>query len=101
MKTGEELGKTEAARSPKVRGWLVPSLQLRIRIQHFRSLLIQKRIRIQGFDAALWNRKHFLRFRFRLLKSYGSGFGSGSSYRTEETFSIQKGTSRNTKHEIS
>jgi hypothetical protein len=58
MKTGEELGKTAAARSPKVRGWLEPSLQLRIRIQHFRSLQIQMRIRIRmrmririlGFD---------------------------------------------------
>ncbi len=26
--------------------------------------------------AALWNRNYFLRFRFRLLKSYGSGSGS-------------------------
>jgi hypothetical protein len=25
-------------------------------------------------QAALWNRNYFLRFRFRLLKSYGSGF---------------------------
>jgi hypothetical protein len=24
-------------------------------------------------DAALWNRNYFLRFRFRLLKSFGSG----------------------------
>jgi hypothetical protein len=64
MKTGEELGKTAAARSPKVRGWLVPSLQLRIRIQHFRSLRIQMRIRIRirmririlGFDG-----QHFKR----------------------------------------
>jgi hypothetical protein len=27
----------------------------------------------------LWNRNYILRFRFRLLKSYGSGSGSGSS----------------------
>jgi hypothetical protein len=26
--------------------------------------------------TALWNRNYFLRFRFRLLKSYGSGSGS-------------------------
>ncbi len=26
--------------------------------------------------AALWNRNYFLRFRFRILKSYGSGSGS-------------------------
>ncbi len=36
--------------------------------------------------AALWNRNYFLRFRFRLLKSYGSGsdfwksYGSGSYF---------------------
>jgi hypothetical protein len=24
--------------------------------------------------AVLWNRNYFLRFRFRLLKSYGAGF---------------------------
>ncbi len=35
-------------------------------------------------DSVLWNRNYFLRFRFRLLKSYGSGsdfwksYGSGS-----------------------
>jgi hypothetical protein len=28
------------------------------------------------FFPALWHRNFFLRFRFRLLKSYGSGFGS-------------------------
>ncbi len=28
----------------------------------------------------LWNRNYFLRFRFRLLKSYGSGSGSGSDF---------------------
>ncbi len=27
-------------------------------------------------NAVLWNRNYFLRFRFRLLKSYGSGSGS-------------------------
>ncbi len=29
-----------------------------------------------GVQAALWNLNYFLRFRFLLLKSYGSGFGS-------------------------
>ncbi len=29
-----------------------------------------------SLQAALWNRNYFLRFRFRLLKSYGSGSGS-------------------------
>jgi hypothetical protein len=30
--------------------------------------------------AALWNRNYFLRFRFLLLKSYGSGSGSSSDF---------------------
>ncbi len=36
------------------------------------------------FSSVMWNRNYFLRFRFRLLKSYGSGsdfrksYGSGS-----------------------
>ncbi len=39
------------------------------------------------WGAVLWNRYYFLRFRFRLLKSYGSGsdfwksYGSGSYFR--------------------
>jgi hypothetical protein len=57
MKTGEELGKTAAARSPKVRGWLVPSLQLRIRIQHFRSLGDSDPIRIQILIEAFDDQK--------------------------------------------
>ncbi len=32
------------------------------------------------FQTVLWNRNYFLRFRFRLLKSYGSGSGSGSDF---------------------
>jgi hypothetical protein len=30
--------------------------------------------------SVLWNRNYFLRFRFRLLKSYGSGSGSSSDF---------------------
>jgi hypothetical protein len=30
----------------------------------------------QALESALWNRNYFLRFRFRLSKSYGSGPGS-------------------------
>ncbi len=42
--------------------------------------------RRSNFSAVLWNRNYFLRFRFRLLKSYGSGsdfwksYGSGSYF---------------------
>jgi hypothetical protein len=32
--------------------------------------------RSAALQAALWNRNYFLRFRFRLLKNYGSGSGS-------------------------
>jgi hypothetical protein len=32
------------------------------------------------FSAELWNRYYFLRFRFLLLKSYGSGYGSGFDF---------------------
>jgi hypothetical protein len=39
--------------------------------------IFSKRIRIRRsvnhIYAVLWNRNYFLRFRFRLLKSYGSG----------------------------
>ncbi len=77
---------------------------IRIRIQHFRlnTDLDPDPIRIQDFGskttiylfrglhkgrpsykrslqlskAALWNRNYYLQFRFRLLKSYGSGSGS-------------------------
>jgi hypothetical protein len=31
-----------------------------------------------GRQPVLWNRNYYLRFRFRLLKSYGSSNGSGS-----------------------
>ncbi len=31
-----------------------------------------------NLKAVLWNRNYLLRFRFWLLKSYGSGSGSGS-----------------------
>ncbi len=43
------------------------------------SLLTGERERWWGgekSDAALWNLNYFLRFRFQLLKSYGSGSGS-------------------------
>jgi hypothetical protein len=32
-------------------------------------------------QPVLWNRNYFLRFRFRPLKRYGSGSGSGSDFR--------------------
>ncbi len=35
-----------------------------------------------SLQAALWNRNYFLRFRFRLLKSYGSGSVFSSISRT-------------------
>jgi hypothetical protein len=36
---------------------------------HAEALLVQG----EHLQPALWNRNYFLRFRFRLLKSYGSG----------------------------
>ncbi len=35
---------------------------------------------IAGTQPVLWNRNYLLRFRFWLLKSYGSGSGSGSNF---------------------
>ncbi len=50
--------------------WLHYTLRLDVVNKEYRAREIQK------FLSALWNRNYFLRFRFRLLKSYGSGSGS-------------------------
>jgi hypothetical protein len=111
MKTGEELGKTAAARSPKVRGWLVPSLQLRIRIQHFRPLGIRTPIRIQiliqGFDdqkfKIVYKGKIFNIFDQTFIFTYPLDLHKGRTlYKLQkEAFSPQKRISGTTKHEIS
>jgi hypothetical protein len=61
----------EAGRWPE--GWRVPERGLpgggSGRLPHHAHL-----------QAALWNPNYFLRFRFRLLRSYGSGSGSSSDF---------------------
>jgi hypothetical protein len=43
------------------------------KITKYASFSSMREINKQLKKSALWNRNYFLRFRFRLLKSYGSG----------------------------
>jgi hypothetical protein len=60
--------------SMRVRINLVTLMRIRIRL----CTVMQIRKQVWILLPALWNRDYFLRFRFRLLKSFGSGYGSAS-----------------------